>query len=129
MIGKLSNKYILGGFLFMEKNKGKKSAGLQKQSFRLSEKEAAYLQKVASENSMSMSRYIRMLVDADMEKGIVEKRQSQNLLRRDLINEVNHIGVNINQITRSHNKNLYSEHDKRKLFALMKRLNEMVCRL
>lgn len=128
MIGELSNKYILGGFLFMEKNKAK-TAGLQKRSFRLSEKEAAYLQDMASQNSMSMSRYIRMLIDADMEKGIVEKWNLQSLLRRDLINEVNHIGININQITRSHNENLYSEHDKRKLFALMKKLNEMVCRL
>lgn len=112
----------------MEKNKAK-TAGLQKRSFRLSEKEAAYLQNVASQNSMSMSRYIRMLIDADMEKGIVEKRNLQSLLRRDLINEINHIGININQITRSHNENLYSERDKRKLFALMKKLNEMVCRL
>ncbi len=110
----------------MEKNRAKKTAGLRKQSFRLSEKEAAYLQNVAAENSMSMSRYIRMLIDADMEKGIVEKRHLQSLLRRDLINEINHIGININQITRSHNENLYSEHDKRKLFALMKKLNEMV---
>lgn len=128
MIEKLSDKYILGGF-FMDRNKVEKPAGLRKQSFRLSEKEAAYLQNAASENSMSMSRYIRLLIDADMEKGIVEKRRLQNLLRRDLINEINHIGVNINQITRSHNENLYSEHDKRKLFALMKKLNEMVGRL
>ncbi|MEY8330877.1 plasmid mobilization relaxosome protein MobC [Lachnospiraceae bacterium 48-33] len=113
----------------MDKNKVEKPAGLRKQSFRLSEKEAAYLQNAASKNSMSMSKYIRMLIDADMETGIVEKRRLQNLLRRDLINEVNHIGVNINQITRSHNENLYSEHDKRKLFALMKKLNEMVGRL
>ncbi len=128
MIEKLSDKYILGGF-FMDRNKVEKPAGLRKQSFRLSEKEAAYLQNTASENSMSMSRYIRLLIDADMEKGIVEKRRLQNLLRRDLINEINHIGVNINQITRSHNENLYSEHDKRKLFALMKKLNEMVGKL
>jgi Bacterial mobilisation protein (MobC). len=128
LIEKLSDKYILGGF-FMDRNKVEKPAGLRKQSFRLSEKEAAYLQNAASENSMSMSRYIRLLIDADMEKGIVEKRRLQNLLRRDLINEINHIGVNINQITRSHNENLYSEHDKRKLFALMKKLNEMVGRL
>lgn len=128
MIEKLSDKYILGGF-FMDRNKVEKPAGLRKQSFRLSEKEAAYLQNAASENSMSMSRYIKLLIDADMEKGIVEKRRLQNLLRRDLINEINHIGVNINQITRSHNENLYSEHDKRKLFALMKKLNEMVGKL
>lgn len=110
----------------MDKNKTKESGGLQKRSFRLSEQEVAYLQNAAAENSISMSRYIRMLIDADMEKGIVEKRRLQNLLRRDLINEINHIGININQITRSHNENLYSEHDKRKLFALMKKLNEMV---
>ena len=113
----------------LDRNKVEKPAGLRKQSFRLSEKEAAYLQNAASENSMSMSRYIKLLIDADMEKGIVEKRRLQNLLRRDLINEINHIGVNINQITRSHNENLYSEHDKRKLFALMKKLNEMVGKL
>lgn len=110
----------------MDKNKTKESGRLEKKSFRLSEKEVVYLQGVAAKNSISMSRYIRMLIDADMENAIVEKRHFQSLLRRDLINEINHIGININQITRSHNENLYSEHDKRKLFALMRKLNEMV---
>lgn len=39
------------------------------------------------------------------------------------INEVNHIGTNINQIVHNNNSGLYSETDKEQLVAYMRKLN------
>jgi hypothetical protein len=43
-----------------------------------------------------------------------------------LINEVNRIGVNINEIVHNNNSFLYSEADKTRLMAYMQKLNEVV---
>ena len=40
-----------------------------------------------------------------------------------LINEMNRIGNNINQITRNHNSGLYSQSDRERLMAYMRKLN------
>lgn len=48
------------------------------------------------------------------------------VLMKSLINEVNHIGRNINQIVHNNNSELYSEADKQRLFAYMKKLNVTV---
>lgn len=45
------------------------------------------------------------------------------VLIKSLINEVNHIGRNINQIVHNNNSELYSEADKKRLMAYMKKLN------
>lgn len=45
------------------------------------------------------------------------------VLIKSLINEVNHIGRNINQIVYNNNSELYSEADKKRLMAYMKKLN------
>lgn len=47
-------------------------------------------------------------------------------LIKELINEVNHIGVNINQIVHHHNYELYSKEDREQLIAYMKKLNKSV---
>jgi hypothetical protein len=48
------------------------------------------------------------------------------MLLKELINEVNAIGNNINQITRNHNSKLYRENDRELLIAYMKKLNLLV---
>ena len=45
-----------------------------------------------------------------------------------LINEVNRIGVNINEIVHNNNSMLYSDGDKTRLLAYMQKLNEVVNR-
>lgn len=45
------------------------------------------------------------------------------ILMKELINEINHIGVNINQVVRNNNSGIYSENDKQHLLAYMKKLN------
>ena len=48
------------------------------------------------------------------------------VLLRELINEVNHIGTNINQIVHNHNSGIYSEADKERLVVYMRKLNTEV---
>ena len=68
--------------------------------FRFTETEAAKLRKLAKEFNMTESEYIRLL----------------------LINEVNHVGNNINQIARKNNAGFYSRNDMESLRAYMRKL-------
>ena len=92
--------------------------------FRLSVKDAKMLEKKAKEANMSESEYLRLMI-SQKPNDYPEVRQ----LLRDLINEVNRIGVNINQITYSHNAELYSEEDKERLVAYMRKLNVAVAKV
>lgn len=48
------------------------------------------------------------------------------ILLKELINEVNHIGVNINQIVKNYNSGFYSDTEKNSLFAYMQKLNRLL---
>lgn len=92
--------------------------------FRLSVMDAKMLEKKAKEANMSESEYLRLMI-SQKPNDYPEVRQ----LLRDLINEVNRIGVNINQITYSHNAELYSADDKERLIAYMRKLNIAVAKV
>ena len=83
--------------------------------------EAAELSIKAKRAGINESAYLRLMI-----------RQKPNdypeirLLLKELINEVNHIGNNINQIVKNHNAQFYSAEDKTRLFAYMKKLNKTV---
>lgn len=47
-------------------------------------------------------------------------------LLKELINEVNHIGININQIVKNYNSSFYKQDDKDRLYSYMRRLNILV---
>lgn len=90
-------------------------------SFRMSEAEAKLLRQAAKEYEMNESEYLRLLIrqkPSDYPK-IAE-------LIKQLINEVNHIGVNINQIVKNYNSSFYSVEDKNRLYAYMRKLNVTV---
>ncbi|WP_310604181.1 MobC family plasmid mobilization relaxosome protein [Anaerosporobacter sp.] len=89
--------------------------------FRLTKREATILKKQAEERKVSESVYLRLLL-SQKPNDYPEIRQ----LLKELINEVNAIGNNINQITKNHNSMLYSESDRELLFAYMKKLNLQV---
>lgn len=61
--------------------------------FRLSSREAKLLEEKAKQAGMTESQYLRLMI-SQKPNDYPEVRQ----LLRDLINEVNRIGVNINQI-------------------------------
>lgn len=83
-----------------------------------------YLENVAKETTMS--NYLRNLIDADERKQLVHQEQTRRRLNRELINEVNRIGVNINQIVKNNNAQFYSLTEKKKLFIMMQQLNDML---
>lgn len=91
---------------------------------RITPNEAKLLNEKAEKAGMTESEYLRLMI-SQKPNDYQEIRQ----LLRDLINEVNRIGVNINQITYNHNAGLYSEEDKERLIAYMRKLNKAVTKV
>lgn len=90
-------------------------------TFRVSEQERDEIRRQAKANQMTESAYMRFML-SQKPKDYPEVRT----LLRSLINEVNHIGVNINQIVKSHNSGFYHPQDKELLTAYLKKLNTAV---
>lgn len=86
--------------------------------FRMTKKEAEQLKAQAEERKLKESEYIRLLL-SQKPNDYPEIR----ILLKELINEVNAIGNNINQITRNYNSKLYRAEDRERLIAYMKKLN------
>lgn len=89
--------------------------------FRLTRQEAERMKEQAQERGMKESEYIRLLL-SQKPNDYPEIR----ILLKELINEVNAIGNNINQITRNYNSKLYRTEDRELLCACMKKLNMTV---
>lgn len=89
--------------------------------FRMTKKEAEQLRQAAESRGLKESAYLRLLL-SQKPNDYPEIR----ILLRELINEVNAIGNNINQITRNHNSRLYRAEDRELLTAYMKKLNLLV---
>lgn len=87
--------------------------------FRLSESEAQLLKEKATANGMSESEYIRLMI-SQKPNDYPEIRK----LLKEAINEINHIGININQIVKNNNSTFYQKEDKIKLTAYMQRVDE-----
>ena len=92
-----------------------------RKAYRLTEEQNDELQAKVSELGMTESEFIRLLI-TQRPKDYPEIRQMLN----SLINEVNRIGVNINEIVHNNNSMLYSDSDKTRLLAYMHKLNEVV---
>lgn len=89
-----------------------------KKTVRLMPGEAQILSEKTIAAGMNEAEYIRFLI-SQKPNDYPEIRK----LLKELINEVNRIGVNINQITFNHNAELYSREDKNQLIAYMRKLN------
>lgn len=92
-----------------------------RKTLRLMPKEAKELAERAEEAGLCEADYLRLLI-TQKPNDYPEIRK----LIRELINEVNAIGNNINQITRNHNSKLYQESDRELLSAYMKKLNLLI---
>ncbi len=94
-------------------------------TIRFTPEDAALLEERAKEQGMTESAYLRLLIRQRPDDH-PEIRKSLNAL----INEVNHIGVNINQIVKNHNAKFYNEAEKVRLAAYLRKLilavNEVV---
>ena len=82
---------------------------------------AKELAKKAKGNGMNEAEYIRLLI-SQKPNDYPEVRK----LLKELINEINRIGININQIVFNNNAGLYSKDDKTQLIAYMRKLNQKV---
>lgn len=89
-----------------------------KKTVRLMQSEAVMLSDKSKAAGMNEAEYLRFLI-SQKPNDYPEIRK----LLKELINEVNRIGVNINQITFNHNAELYSKEDKEQLIAYMRKLN------
>ena len=86
--------------------------------FRMTKQEADVLAKQAQKRGMKEAEYLRLLL-SQKPNDYPEVR----ILLKELINEVNAVGNNINQITRNYNSKLYRTEDRELLCACMKKLN------
>lgn len=92
-----------------------------RKEIRLSSEELEELTRKAKERGLSDSQYLRMLITN-------RPRDYPELLEalQNLTNEINHIGININQIAKNNNSGLYHESDKKRLYIYMKQIKEAV---
>lgn len=87
--------------------------------FRFGNGEAAMLKEQAEKAGMNESQYVRFLVTQKPN----DYPEIQKSLK-GLVNEVNRIGVNINEIVYNNNSRLYRQTDKDRLMAYMRRLDQ-----
>jgi len=83
----------------------------------MTEKDALRLKEKAKEAGMNESEYLRLMIWQQPN----DYPEIKLLLGR-LINEVNHVGVNINQIVKRHNSGEYQEGDKALLEAYLQKI-------
>ena len=89
-----------------------------KKTLRLMPEEAKDLAQKAALAGMCEADYLRLLI-SQKPNDYPEIRA----LLKQLINEVNRIGNNINQVVHNNNSELYRREDKEHLIAYMKKLN------
>ena len=83
--------------------------------------ESKMLAEKAKAKKMCEADYLRLLITQNP-----NDYPEIRILLRELINEVNAIGNNINQITRNYNSKIYRTEDRELLKAYMKKLNLLV---
>lgn len=106
----------------MERSGSTKKEGIKyRKEIRLSAAEQEKLAEEAAKMGVTESRFLRML--------LTERPRDHPEIReelRKLGNEINHIGVNINQIVHNHNSRLYSDEDKHRLYVSMKQVKDLM---
>lgn len=89
--------------------------------YRMTREDAKTFHEKAEQAGMTEAEYFRLLITQQPS----DYPEIRNGLK-DLVNEVNRIGVNVNEIVYHHNAALYSQADKERLYAYMRKLNETV---
>ena len=89
--------------------------------YRMTTEDARVFHEKAEQAGMTEAEYFRLLI-TQQPNDYPEIRSGL----KDLVNEINRIGVNVNEIVYHHNATLYSQADKERLYAYMRKLNETV---
>ena len=85
------------------------------------------LDKLSEDSGQSQSAVIRMILENILDGGKINlSNKTDYQAMKELSREVNKIGVNINQIVRNANEKFYTIYEKKKLFALMEKLQKMI---
>ncbi len=90
---------------------------------RMTMEERCKLEEKAKVSNTTKSELLRKFIND--EKIMVYDMEAIGAMK-SLCNEVNKIGVNINQIVRNENMHYYSEYEKKKLFALQQKMLEQL---
>jgi hypothetical protein len=94
---------------------------------RITEKQSDNLNKLAEKTGKDRSECVRKILNAYFKKENLSLESKDVFIQRKrLINEINHIGNNINQIAHNVNMDKYSEYEKKKLFAMMNEVKELL---
>lgn len=94
---------------------------------RVDEETYRYITGLCEEGGMSISGCLRRLIEsARKNKKIQIVSRSSYGLSKEMVREVNRIGVNINQIARGVNNGYYTEYEKERLLAYLKKILEII---
>lgn len=98
-----------------------KGENVIRKHFKLTEETARVLEERSKAENMNESEYIRYLLLNQSEHP--RSRELELEIMR-LRNEINKIGVNVNQIVKNSNSHIYSEHDKIELKLQMEAIKD-----
>ena len=106
----------------------KRGNKIKRISVRLDNEMNNYLEKCCKQSGIkNKSVIIRNIIIAAMKGNTVNIRSHEDYkLTKELISEINKIGVNINQIVKDVNQHYYSDYEKSKLFALLQKIIDIV---
>lgn len=99
-----------------------------KMSLRLTRAQCEYVEKQSKKYGINSSEYVRRLVEQDMGRMEIREMDTKEtyLQKKELIYEINRIGNNINQIAKNVNSSYYTDYEKKKLFAMMEKVNMLL---
>ncbi len=100
-----------------------KGENVIRKHFKLTEETAKLLAERSKTENMNESEYIRYLI---LNQSDHPKSRELELEIMRLRNEINKIGVNVNQIVKNNNSHIYREDDKIKLNVQMSKLNDLL---
>ena len=100
-----------------------KSENVIRKHFKLTEETAKILTERSKAEDMNESEYIRYLLLNQSEH---PRSRELELEVMRLRNEINKIGLNVNQIVKNNNSHLYGESDKINLIKYMEEINGLV---
>lgn len=93
---------------------------------RITEEQQKHIESQCETYGIKESEFLRRLIDADMGKKINIQTKEEFLAQKQLISEINHIGTNINQIVKNVNMHYYTDYEKKKLFAMTRKIIELL---
>ena len=91
--------------------------------FKLTEETARILTERSKAENMNESEYIRFLL---LNQSMHPRSRDLELEVMRLRNEINKIGLNVNQIVKNNNSHLYRESDKINLIRYIEEINELL---